>query len=151
MRFYALVLVLVITACADDDPPAAEEPAIDIASMTGLYENDRGDRLCIAPTSDGAHKFAFVTLGAPPAACSGLGQASRFGDRLRLELQGEERCSFEARLEDGQLTIPPTLAEECAYYCSAGTSFAGRELIKTADGLLALGEAEDLVGDPLCL
>lgn len=151
MRLYALILLSILAACAEETPPAAEEPVIDIASMTGLYENDRGDRLCIAPTPDGAHKFAFVTLGAEPAACSGLGKASRVGDRLRLELQGEERCAFDAHLKDGRLTMPPTLAEECAYYCSAGTSFAGRELVKTADGLLPLGEAEDLVGDPLCL
>ncbi|WP_265530349.1 hypothetical protein [Sphingomicrobium marinum] len=151
MRICVLTSALLLAACADDEPRTPEEPALDTGNIVGLYENDRGDRLCIAPTEDGAHKFAFVTLGAEPAACSGLGSVSRAGDRLRLELEGEERCSLDARLEDGQLSIPPTLADECAYYCSAGTSFAGRELIKTADGLLPLGEAEDLVGDPLCL
>ena len=142
-----LPVLLCLAACAEEVVEDIEEVVFDNDTLTGLYRNETGDRLCLVEHEEDRGTLGFVTAGDPPAACSGAGAALRDGQTLRISLTGDEECGFEAKLIDGRLTFPQSLPQSCAYYCSPTASFAGRSMTKAGDDA---SEARDLVGDPLC-
>ena len=150
MRFLLVPLALLVTACGEDVVEEIEDVVLDTDQLTGLYENARGDRLCLVEEEDDRGTFGLVALGTPPAACSGAGGLLREGDTLRLAFAGDSQCAFDARMANGVVTFPAAVPGSCAYYCSEATSLAGRTFTKSGDGPEAARSASDLVGDPLC-
>ena len=86
---------------AGADAPATNvvADAVQTAGLTGLYEGQRGngpaDQLCIIDRGSGEARFGLVVWGANDHSCSGTGVAVQAGDRLRLNMAGDEACAIE--------------------------------------------------------
>ena len=137
-----------VTESADNTVKAA----VQTANLTGLYESrsQPPSQLCIVDRGSGNARFGLVVHGGGEASCSGAGSAVRRGDMLSLSMAGDEECTVEARIADGEVAFPASVPEGCAYYCGAGVTLAGAELVKTGGEASDAMRARDLVGDPLC-
>lgn len=154
-----LVPFLFVAACGtggegESEAPDAREAAVQTAELTGLYEGEgegeRRDRMCVIDRGTGIARFGIVTWAAGDANCSGAGEAVREGEALRLTMAGDEECMIEARIENGNVTLPAAIPEGCAYYCGPGATLAGKRFEKTGGTAEDAMRATDLVGDPLC-
>lgn len=160
MRRLAPFAALLLAACGTQAPDAGNQSAPDpgkaavqTAELTGLYEGgpaERRNQLCIVDRAAGDSRFGLVVWGANDHSCSGAGQAVREGDILRLAMAGDEQCTIEARIENGNVTLPEALPEGCAYYCGARAQMAGATFEKTGGTAEDAMRATDLVGEPLC-
>ncbi len=134
-------------------PAAASQTNGPPARLTGLYEGGsagRPNQLCIVGTEGGDSQFGLVVWGANMHSCSGSGRAVREGERLRLEMAGDAACAIEARIADGIITLPRTVAESCSYYCGARAGLADASFTQKGNMLADALRAKDLAGDPLC-
>ena len=155
MRYATLLLTPLLAACGGGGGDAAGEaggrstpPPVQTSELTGLYEA-AGSQMCMITEASGAAAFGLVRE-APNGSCSGAGDASRTGNRLRLTMAGDEECVIEAQIEGTQMTFPAAVPESCAYYCGAGATLAGTRLEKTGGTTQDAMRATDLAGDPLC-
>ncbi|WP_170005636.1 hypothetical protein [Pseudopontixanthobacter vadosimaris] len=146
-----LPLVLLLAAC--DQEQAEPGPAVQTATLTGLYQaagQDRArSRLCILAPDPGNAAFGLVVQNAG-ASCSGAGEADRNGNSLRLTMAGAEPCTILASIDGTRITFPPDLPAACAYYCGPGGDLAGVTLNKTGGSTADAMRALDPAGDPLC-
>lgn len=155
----AFPCLLLLAACGtspdadnrvEEAPPA--EAAVQTAELTGLYESadTRPDQMCMIDSGVGNTRFGLVVWGENLHSCSGIGDAVREGDRLRLAMAGDSECVIEARIEGTAVTLPDTLPEGCAYYCGARARLSGATFEKTGGEAADALRAVDLIGDPLC-
>jgi hypothetical protein len=166
MRKSLIVVALVAGCGASDQPQArgsreaaeASQPAETVAesasgaALTGLYQSGGGARpnqMCIVEKGAKA-QFGITIWGPNLRACSGAGTATRAGDRLRLTMTGDSPCTLETRLKDGIVTFPDSIPAGCAYYCGAGTSFAGTTLTRQGATKADALKAKDMAGEALC-
>lgn len=160
----ALSVAFVLSSCggaeeeaaADNVRTAAPQPAkaaVQTANLTGLYEGGdapQRNQLCIIDRGPGNAGFGLVVWGEALHSCSGVGEAARSGEVLRLSMAGDEQCEIEARIVGGKVTLPDTLPEGCAYYCGARARMNGVGFDKVGGTAADAMRAADLVGDPLC-
>jgi hypothetical protein len=166
-----LFILLLLAACGRDDPAANNqsappgpagpesasrpEPASSPSAttrLTGLYESGSGaqkNQMCIVEKG-GEAQFGLLVWGANLHSCSGAGKAARKGDSLTLTMTGDETCTIEATLRDGNVTLPQTLPLGCAYYCGGRASLAGARFSRSGTGEAEAKKATDIAGDPLC-
>jgi len=163
-----LPILLLLAACGRDDPaadnraapgsagPAASKPGPSSSApagrLTGLYESGSGDQknqMCIVETGKDA-EFGLIVWGANMHSCSGAGRAVRKGERLTLTMTGDETCTIDATLKDGNVALPESLALGCAYYCGARASLAGARFTRAGSSEAEAKKAKDIAGDPLC-
>lgn len=136
--------------------PRGSAPAAaagEATSLTGLYQSGpagQPNQMCIIERPGEAARFGLVVWGENLHSCSGLGQAERSGDVLRLKMTGDEACTIEARITGGTISLPDAIPEGCAYYCGARARLAGAEFARAGTTAEAALQAKDLVGDPLC-
>jgi hypothetical protein len=123
-------------------------------TLTGLYEGGEGSRrnqMCMIEREVRSTTFGFVTWGSGDTNCSGSGLATRDGDRLRLQLDGDESCTLEARIDGRRVILPQNIPPACnRYYCGAGAQMTGANFEKVGGAEADAMRAVDLVGDPLC-
>jgi hypothetical protein len=122
------------------------------ATLTGLYESGSPpsrNRMCMVERG-GSARFGLVAWTGATESCSGSGSATRSGNTLRLTMQGDEACTFDARIEGTGVTFPGSLPAGCSYYCSRGGRLAGATFDKTGGAEADAQRAEDLAGDKLC-
>lgn len=121
-------------------------------SLTGLYEGGaaaRKNQLCIIE-SGGEAQFGFVVWSEGLKSCLGAGKAMRSGNRITLNMAGDESCTIEARMDGDRLTLPKAIPQGCGYYCAAGASLSGAAFSKAGSSREDALKAKDIVGDPLC-
>ena len=148
----ALILVLYLAGCSRESEHPSVRPPVQTATLTGLYEGRGGDarnRLCVVERG-GEARFGLVAWRAGGPGCSGAGTAVREGDRLRLDMAGEEACRLEARIDGRGVAFAAAAPPGCAYYCASGASFAGLAFEKVGGSDADALRARDLVGDALC-
>lgn len=158
MKAPILPLLLLLSGC---DPsgkggtaPSGESARAQshIAGLIGLYEGDAArvhDRLCVVGRGADAH-FGIVVVGRAGGSCSGAGAVTRFGNSVRLTMQGDSACALSARIEGGTLVFPSQVPIGCAYYCAPGASLARARFVQNGTTAKDALRARDLVGDPLC-
>jgi len=150
----ALVLALFLAACgqkpANDEKAAAElspleEAAIDAGvipdvrnvTLAGAFErrSDLGtDRFCAVGNDENGYQIGMIAVFGPAAKCEGLGEAERDGETIRITLNSEESCSFNARFDGVELELPGELPEGCASYCSRRAGFEGVSFYIVGEG-----------------
>ena len=159
MKRYFPALLLVAGCGSQEDSgnqasASAEAPSISAsASLTGLYEGGNAgqpDQLCMIDEGKAPVRFGLVVWGAENHSCLGAGEAVREGDSLRLTMAGDSTCRIEARIEGGNIVLPASVPEGCAYYCGARARFAARTLTRKGADEASARKATDLAGDPLC-
>ena len=158
----ALLLSIALAGCrgagegtANESAPGSQGGgAVQTDTLTGLYESGEGARrnqMCMIERDGGRTSFGFVTWGSGDTNCSGSGLATREGERLRLQLDGDESCTLEARIDGRRVTLPADMPAECErYYCGTGARLTGIDFDKVGGTQSDALRARDLVGDPLC-
>jgi hypothetical protein len=166
-----LLLLFLLAGCGRDDPaadnraapagsagpaaagdPPGSPPKAAASRLTGLYEGGSGNQknqMCIVEKGREA-QFGLLVWGGNLHSCSGAGRAVRSGDRLTLTMTGDETCTIDATLKDGNVTLPATLPLGCSYYCGARASMAGARFAKSGSSDADVRKAKDIAGDPLC-
>ncbi len=162
MKKSLLLMLLPLAACGTGDQPGnsagkarsgASEKAVQTTQLTGLYEGGstpQRNQMCILDRTGGDAQFGLVVWGPEQRSCSGIGQATRQGNVLRLSMTGDETCVIQARIEGTRVVLPQTLPQGCAYYCGAGARLTGATFDKVGGTAEDAARAVDLVGDPLC-
>lgn len=158
MKLRVLILTALLAGCGKESGYNAAEPVsreqVQLGELTGHYElvgqPERRGRMCITPAASGTHPFGIVTETSDGGSCGGAGEAVRVADILRLTMAGDEDCLIEARIEGRQVTLPSSLPQGCAYYCSPDSTLAGTVFEKTGGTEDDAMRAKDLAGDPLC-
>lgn len=154
-----LIALMLVAGCGaggeqgDDNGTQAAAQAVGTAGLTGLYEGGpttRPSQMCVIDRGSGNAQFGLVVWGANMHSCSGSGSVVRDGDTLRLAMAGDESCTIEARIEGGNVTLPETVPEGCAYYCGARAQLNGVSFAKKGSTAEDAMRATDLVGEPLC-
>jgi len=158
MRQVLMALVLVAGCGAGSDQtqngaaPKAEA-AVDTASLNGLYESGappQPNQICMVGGDERQASFGLVAWGENLHSCSGSGRAVREGDKLTLTMAGDERCTIDAKIDGGTITLPATVPEGCSYYCGARARLGSASFVKKGSRLEDAMKAKDLVGEPLC-
>jgi hypothetical protein len=160
MRKSLIVLAFVAGCGASSQPRASgaangaepETAAVAGGGLTGLYQSGAGARpnqMCILEKG-GKAQFGVTLWGPNLRACSGAGTATLSGERLTLKMGGDSPCTLEATLRDGVVTFPADVPATCAYYCGAGTSFAGATLTRRGTTRADALRAKDVAGESLC-
>ena len=134
------------TATAQADETVAGD------ALTGLFQSGSGVRpsqMCILDRK-GKAQFGITLWGPNLRACSGAGTVTRAGDRLKLAMAGDSPCTLDATLKGGVVTFSGDVPAGCAYYCGAGTSFAGATLTQRGATRADALKAKDVAGESLC-
>lgn len=158
----SLLALALLAGCGGGDPDtgnratAESSPsrtAVRTAGLTGLYQGGaaaRPDQLCIIDKGAGNSRFGLIVWSEGVNSCAGDGQAIREGDRLRLQMQGDEACEIAARIEGDTVVMPAEIPSGCSYYCAAGASLANARLTRAGATAEDAMKAKDFAGDPLC-
>lgn len=158
MKRAILLLIPLLVGCGrgggdETTERDTREPA-QTADLTGLYETrgegEQRSRMCMTSDQSGAASFGIVIETPGGGSCGSAGEAVREANLLRLTMAGDEECVIEAQIVGTQVTLPPSVAEGCAYYCAPGATLAGAVFKKTGGTAKEAMRAMDLAGDPLC-
>jgi hypothetical protein len=131
---------------------APAEEAVAEGPLTGLWQSGsaaRPSQMCILDRK-GKAQFGITLWGPNLRACSGAGTATRSGDHVRLAMAGDSPCTLDATLNGGVVTFSSDVPAGCAYYCGAGTSFAGATLKQLGTTRADALKAKDVAGEALC-
>ena len=157
----AMLLIIALAGCrgggeagngASSGDQRSSGPA-QTATLTGLYESGDGPRhnqMCMIEREGRRTTFGLVTWGSGDRNCSGSGFATREGDRLRLQMNGDEACVIDATIRGTDVQLPGSLPEGCAYYCAPSAQLAGTSFGKVGGEEADARRAVDLADEPLC-
>lgn len=140
-----VALCLLLVGCAPDAPAvnsgesdlenaaiaAGAIPDPDTAPLEGLYERsgDGGpDRMCLLRESGESYRIGIDVMFGDETECLARGRAARSGERLTITLDGKSACRIEARFDGREITLPGSVPETCARYCTKQGSLAGFSL-----------------------
>ena len=110
------------TAAAGDARQPAAARRSRPRTLTGLYESGEGRRREPALHRRAAaarRRFGLVIWRGDLPAARARARRSAAASALRLDMDGDETCAIEARIEGGHVAFPATLPPGCAYYCGA--------------------------------
>jgi hypothetical protein len=164
-RGLPFALLFLLTGCGGDDPKPAsnataatglEAAAIEAGvipdpnstDITGLYARDT-DRVCIVPSTTAYRVGVFVDYG-DKVSCGGSGTITRAGEKLQLEFDGVEGCSFEARFEGDRIVFPGTLPNACQKLCVQRASMAALDVTRLSESVSEASTLRDGKGKLLC-
>ncbi|MEH6789493.1 hypothetical protein [Parasphingorhabdus sp.] len=154
IRSMALLLALPLAGCGEDrqnpdqstkELPPLEQAAVDAGvipdvrkvTLSGAFErrSDLGtDRFCAVGNDENGYQIGIIAVFGPGTQCEGLGEAERDGETVRITLNSEERCSFNARFDGVELKMPGQLPNGCASYCSPRAGFEGVSFYMIGEG-----------------
>ena len=118
------------------------------SDITGLYARDT-DRVCVVPTATAFRLGVFVDYG-DQQSCGGSGVVTRVGEKLHVEFDKVEGCSFEARFEGDRIVFPGRLPDACQKLCQRRASMAGLDVGRLSESVSEASTLRDSRGKLLC-
>ncbi|WP_114226508.1 MULTISPECIES: hypothetical protein [Sphingomonas] len=135
-RFITLALIAGALAACRQQPSPTNNVAATPAPVLSFAGTGR-DRLCLA-----GNRAAFITYAAAgDHNCSVRGTLAG----ATLTADGDAQCQVTVTRTGDSIRLGP-IAPNCAYYCAAPASFAGKTFTRTPKP----EPVTDLAGDPLC-
>jgi hypothetical protein len=92
------------------------------------------DKFCAVKKDGGAYSIGALAVFGPESKCEGQGTAKIQGEKVKINFQGEDSCSFEAEYDGVELRIPGKIPAGCASYCSPRASFSGTSFFLVEQG-----------------
>jgi hypothetical protein len=164
VKLAPLLALLLMAGCSGDAAPTSnasaatglEAAAIEAGvipdpgntDITGLYARDT-DRVCIVPSASAYRIGVFVDYG-DRISCGGSGTVTRVGEKLQLEFDGTDGCSFEARFEGDRIAFPGRLPDACQKLCTQRASMAALDVGRLSDSVSEASTLRDGKGKLLC-
>ncbi len=165
MKRGLLLPLLFVAGCSGGEPQPAnnataatglEAAAIEAGGIpdpnntdiTGLYARDT-DRVCIVPSATAYRIGVFVDYG-DKVSCGGSGTVTRAGEKLQLEFDGVDGCSFEARFEGDRIVFPGNLPSACQKLCAQRASMAALDVTRLSESVSEASTLRDGKGKLLC-
>ena len=165
MKRGLLLAVLFVAGCSGDEPPPTsnvaaatglEAAAIEAGvipdpnntDITGLYARDT-DRVCVVPSATAYRIGVYVDYG-DRVTCGGSGTVTRAGEKLQLEFDGTDGCSFEARFEGDRIVFPGRVPDACQKLCTQRASLAALDVGRLSDSVSEASTLRDGKGRLLC-
>jgi hypothetical protein len=155
MRWIAAALLVAGCSQGSSTPETIEGAALEQAAIArgvvrdpagatpvGLYARE-GDRMCVT----GKRIGVFIDYG-EGTGCSGRGQYTRDGERLRVEL-GKD-CAFDAAFDGDAVRFPGKLPDGCAALCTKRASLSGLQVDRLSDSASEAAALRDPAGRGLC-
>ena len=118
------------------------------SDITGLYARDT-DRVCVVPTATAFRLGVFVDYG-DQQSCGGSGVVTRVGEKLHVEFDKVDGCSFEARFEGDRIVFPGRLPDACQKLCQRRASLAGLDVSRLSESVSEASTLRDSKGRLLC-
>lgn len=112
-------------------------PDINTVTLSGAFErqSDLGtDRFCAVGTDENGYQVGIIAVFGPESKCEGLGEATRAGESIRVNLTSKEACSFTATFDGVEVKIPGILPDSCESYCSPRAGFNGVSFYIVGEG-----------------
>ena len=166
-RAIAIGLLLLVAGCSGSDrkaessanqaaPVGLEAAAIEAGvipdpndtDITGLYARDT-DRVCVVPSATAYRIGVFVDYG-DQQSCSGAGVVTRVGEKLHVEFDRAEGCSFEARFDGDGIVFPGRLPEACQRLCQRRAAMTGLNVSRLSASVSEASTLRDSKGKLLC-
>jgi len=116
--------------------------------IAGLYARDT-DRVCVVPSATAYRVGVFVDYG-DRISCGGSGTVTRAGEKLQLEFDNADGCSFEARFEGDRIIFPANLPHACEKLCARRASMAALDVTRLSDSVSEASTLRDGKGRLLC-
>jgi len=107
------------------------------------------DRVCIVPSATAYRRGVFVDYG-DKVSCGGSGTVTRAGEKLQLEFDGVDGCSFEARFEGDRIVFPGNLPSACQKLCAQRASMAALDVTRLSESVSEASTLRDGKGKLLC-
>ena len=166
MKRALVIALLLIAGCSGSDkkaeatnqaaPIGLEAAAIEAgvipdpnnSDITGLYARET-DRVCVVPTATAFRIGVFVDYG-DQQNCGGSGVVTRVGEKLHVEFDKAEGCSFEARFEGDGIVFPGRLPDACQKLCQRRASMAGLDVNRLSESVSEASTLRDSRGKLLC-
>lgn len=112
-------------------------PDVRYVTLSGAFErqSDLGtDSFCAVGNDENGYQVGMIAWFGPETKCEGLGEAERNGENVRITLNSEEKCSFTARFDGVELSLPGAMPKSCASYCSPRAGFNGVSFYLVGEG-----------------
>ena len=112
-------------------------PDISTVTLSGAFErqSDLGtDRFCAVGNDENGYQIGMIAVFGPESKCEGLGEATRTGESIQINLTSEQRCSFTASFDGVELRLPGSLPESCESYCTPRAGFDGVSFFIVGEG-----------------
>ena len=166
MKRAVAIALLLIAGCSGSDkkaetanqaaPIGLEAAAIEAgvipdpnnSDISGLYARET-DRVCVVPTATAFRIGVFVDYG-DQQNCGGSGVVTRVGEKLHVEFDKAEGCSFEARFEGDGIVFPGRLPDACQKLCQRRASMAGLDVSRLSESVSEASTLRDSRGKLLC-
>lgn len=112
-------------------------PDINTVTLSGAFErqSDLGtDRFCAVGTDENGYQVGMIAVFGPESKCEGLGEATRSGETIQVNLTSKEACGFTATFDGVEIKIPGSLPDSCESYCSPRAGFNGVSFFLVGEG-----------------
>jgi hypothetical protein len=167
MRRILLLTLLVMTGCSRGESNGngahATQPANGLEAaaieagvipdpnntdLSGLYARDT-DRVCVIPDTSAYRIGVFVDYG-DQQSCGGSGTVTRVGEKLHVDFENADGCSFDARFEGDRIVFPGRLPDGCQKLCAHRASIAALDVSRLSDSVSEASTLRDARGKLLC-
>ncbi len=92
------------------------------------------DKFCAVGNGTNRYNIGVLAVFGPESKCEARGTATITQEKVRIALQGEGACEFDAEFDGNELRFPGKIPGTCADYCSDRASLSGTRYFMVEQG-----------------